>query len=140
MIVEIVRIGNMHNMRERRKSPRNPRAKKVPSERRKFVRVCGGLQTSYSILPKGKQKGSLGLDAGTGGFKFIASEFIPKGSTLKVKITIRKKIYLYLEAIVKVIWVKKVKYHYEIGVKFVNLDAAREKKMIAYIVNMVRGT
>lgn len=127
-------------MKERRKFVRVPGDRKPHPERRKFIRISQDAQVSYTVLPERVHKGTLAIDIGEGGIKFIAHELIRKGANLQIRITIKKKIYLYLEARVKVVWVKEVRHHYyEIGVEFVSLDSQAQKNLIAYVTGMIKG-
>lgn len=107
-------------------------------ERRRFVRIPEDLPISYEVYPIIKTEKFLTRNISQGGICFFVHKFIPKDSTLKIKLTL-SKISFYFEAIARLAWIKKVPHseRYEIGVEFINISKEAAKHLIAYITDIV---
>ncbi|MEW6075088.1 MAG: PilZ domain-containing protein [Candidatus Omnitrophota bacterium] len=91
-------------------------------EKRKFSRVSEYDEISYSIIPHPKSKNKLTLDLSAGGIRFIADEFIPLNSLLRLEIRLLHCSKV-INAIAKVVRVKSLfgDERFEIGVEFVDI-------------------
>jgi c-di-GMP-binding flagellar brake protein YcgR len=92
------------------------------NEKRKFIRILESAEISYRLISKLKLKGTLSKDISKGGLRFTVREFVPKDSTLKIKINL-KKIPLSFETTGKVKWIRRMPAgeRFEIGVEFVEI-------------------
>lgn len=108
-------------------------------EQRKFIRVPVNLQILYKTLSKTEFGNSFTKDISQGGVRFFVSEFIPKGSILKLRILLRRGM-LFIEASAKVRWIKEKvgTGRYEAGVEFFNVSEESMEYLINYISNNLK--
>jgi len=120
-------------MRERRRFVRMP-------ERRRFVRIPEDSTISYKIMSDPKIEDFFTRNISQGGISFFVHKFIPKNTHLKIKLNL-KRISFYFEAIVKLVWIRKVAYseRYEIGVEFESMPEKATELLMAYITNVITG-
>ena len=120
-------------MRERRRLVRM-------TERRRFVRIPEDSTLSYKVMSEAKTEDFFTRNISQGGISFFVHKFIPKNSNLKIKLQL-KKIPFYFEAMVKLVWIRKVAHseRYEIGVEFISMPEKATELLIAYITNIVTG-
>lgn len=102
-------------------------------EKRKYVRVPNKLQITYEVLSHRKIDEYVTKDISQGGVRFLAHEFIPTDSHLKISFTF--KTYINYHAFVKVVWVKEEKGtdDYEVGVEFVNMPLEAQEYLLEHI-------
>jgi len=102
-------------------------------ERRKYVRVTDKLQITYEVVSHKKIDDYVTKDISEGGVRFLAHEFIPKDSHLKISFTF--KTYINYHAFVKVVWINEAKgtRDYEIGVEFINMPFEAQQYLIEHI-------
>jgi len=103
-------------------------------ERRRYVRIRENSQISYEVLPGENRKEYATKDISQGGIKFLTHEFIPKGSRLKIKLSLYKTFFNF-EALVRCAWVNKIAYNeeYEVGVEFIDIPSTAAEHLISYI-------
>lgn len=91
-------------------------------EKRKFTRFFEYDEISYSVIPHPKSKNKLTLDLSEGGIRFIADEFIPLNSLLRLEIKLLHCSKV-INAIAKVVRVKSLfgDERFEIGVEFIDI-------------------
>jgi c-di-GMP-binding flagellar brake protein YcgR len=107
-------------------------------ERRRFVRIPESSSISYRIMPNIKTGDYLTRDIGQGGIRFFVHDFVPKGSLLKIRLTI-KNISFSFEALVRVVWIieEPRSERHEVGVEFVNISDEATKHLIDYIKDIL---
>ncbi|MDD5115997.1 MAG: PilZ domain-containing protein [Candidatus Omnitrophica bacterium] len=103
-------------------------------ERRRYARVPESLQIAYEILPAESTGQYLTKDISQGGIRFLAHEFIPKGSRLRIRISFPRTLFSF-EALVKCMWIKEMPLgeEFEVGVEFVDLPPEIVDYLISYI-------
>ncbi len=107
----------------------------MEQDRRRYTRVPECLQIAYEILPSDTIKEYLTKDISQGGIRFLTHEFIPKGSSLKIRIIFPKTLFSF-EALVRCMWIKEVPYseEFEVGVEFMDLPP----EIIDYLIGYIR--
>ena len=108
-------------------------------ERRKFVRIPESSQITYRALSNKKNEGFLTRDISQGGIRFYVHEFIPKDTTLQIRLTLQKVSFSF-EALVKVIWYKEIipNERFELGARFINIPANATNHLINYIKSILQ--
>ena len=87
-------------------------------ERRKFIRIPNSTEIKYEISSSPKSYSSVIRNISPAGACFLAHDFIPKDSTIKLSIFYNKDCY---GGLAKVAWIKqKAENKYEVGVEFIN--------------------
>ena len=88
-------------------------------ERRKFARIPESAKITYEISNDPKAEHFLTKNISRGGVSFLAHEFIPKGTMLKIAFFWEKFSY---DGFAKVAWTRKDSDNdrYETGVEFMN--------------------
>ncbi len=106
-------------------------------DNRKYVRIPESSQIFYEIIPGEKVVECATKDISEGGIKFIAQEFIPQGSHLRIKINFHKTLFSF-EALVKWVWARELPHReeYEIGVEFVDIPQDAVKYLQRYIESL----
>ncbi len=109
-------------------------------DRRKYVRIPDNSQFSYEIISAQKIGKSATSDISQGGMRFEVNQFIPKGTNLKVKLTL-SQIFFTFEVIVKVMWVRQLPYgeEYEVGVEFLDLPYNFSKVLMEYVESLLKN-
>jgi len=89
-------------------------------ERRKFIRIPRSTKISYKISNSPKIKSSVTRNISQGGISFLADEFIPKGTILKLEFALEEFTY---DDFAKVIWVMEeaAGNQYEVGAEFMTI-------------------
>jgi c-di-GMP-binding flagellar brake protein YcgR len=103
-------------------------------ERRKYIRVNESSHVGYQVMDASQIGDYMTADISQGGIRFYVSEFVPKGTVLKVRLTL-KNIFFSFEALARVAWVREEphKDRYEIGVEFLNLSTDDSIMLVGYI-------
>ena len=103
------------------------------------MRIPENSQLSYKIVPAAKIQGCLTRDLGQGGMRFYTHEFIPKGSTVEVRVNL-KKLSFSFQTFVKVMWSRKEVRgeRYEVGAEFVSLPRQSTEHLIRYIKSILK--
>lgn len=103
-------------------------------ERRKYIRIPDSSKISYKLIPASTQGDHLTKDISRGGIKFLAHQFVPKDSLLKLKLTLCKTAATF-EAIAKVMWIRQVPHqsNYEVGVQFIDIPQKAVEHLLDYI-------
>ena len=96
-------------------------------------------EVRHQIHPSGGSEGYVTRDLCQGGVRFFVSDFIPKDSVLKIRITI-EQVSLSFEALVKVRWIKKTARgdRYEVGAEFINIPQRAADQLVSYIQMVLR--
>ncbi len=104
-------------------------------ERRKYKRIPENSQIFYEVIPDQKVRDYATKDISQSGFRFLAHEFIPTGSHLRIKLTFHKTLFSF-EALVRCVWVREMPYsgEFEIGAEFIDIPA----KAAEYIINYIK--
>ncbi len=91
-------------------------------DRRRFLRVPEEDKIKYSVIPESKSGRKLTRDLSLGGMRFIADQFVPVGSIIKIELKL-KRIERAINLLAKVMWVKSVfaDERFEIGVRFIDI-------------------
>ncbi len=103
-------------------------------DRRRYVRVPENLQIAYEVIPAEQIKEYITKDISQGGIRFLAHDFIPKGSRLKIRISFPRTLFSF-EAMVECMWIRQLPYgdEFEVGVEFINLPSEVLDYLISYI-------
>ena len=87
-------------------------------ERRKYIRIPNLSGVKYEVSNSSKSYSSVMRNISPEGACFLAHDFIPKGSTVKLNFFYDKYCY---GGLAKVAWIKQRSEHeYEVGVKFID--------------------
>ena len=89
-------------------------------ERRKFIRIPQASEISYEIAGDPKTKSFLTKNVSQNGICFFVHEFIPVGTILKVRFSLKTFSY---EGFVKVVWCMEDTRddRFEVGAGFINI-------------------
>jgi c-di-GMP-binding flagellar brake protein YcgR len=103
-------------------------------DKRQYIRIPESSELSYRLIPQSKTTGSISKDISTGGMRFSAREFIPIGSTLRIRLSI-KNIPHTIDASVRVKWTKRISggERYEIGAEFIEIPREGLLQLERYI-------
>ena len=103
-------------------------------EQRRFVRIPESTTVTYRLATAAKMSDFLIKDLSVGGIRFYVHEFIPKGSVLKIGMTIGKEHFTF-EAMVRVVWIKddSRSQRYEVGAEFIEMTAEASNYLLQYI-------
>ena len=103
-------------------------------DRRKFVRIPESSHISYKCISKEKISDYITRDVSQGGIRFLAHDFIPKGSYLKIKLDLCGS-SIVIEAMVRLVWIRGVPHRdeYEVGVEFIDMPPHAAMHLISYI-------
>lgn len=103
-------------------------------ERRRFVRIPEDAPIAYEVLSSAKTGDFITRDISQGGIRFFVHDFVPKGSLMRIRLTLKKMTFSF-EAITKVVWVEEDHHNerYEVGVEFVNISQQATEHLINYI-------
>ena len=103
-------------------------------EKRRFVRIPESAKIAYRISNDSKAGDFLTKDLSMGGIRFFLHEFVPKGTVLKIKLTIERTHFSF-EALAKVIWVMddSRSQRYEVGAEFLEMPTGATSYLIEYI-------
>lgn len=87
-------------------------------DRRKFIRIPNSSEMKYEVSGSPESHSSIIQNISPEGACFLAHDFIPKGSRLKLSFFYEKYCY---GGFAKVAWIKhETDNKYEVGVKFIN--------------------
>lgn len=103
-------------------------------ERRRYIRVNENSHVAYQVMDATQIGDYMTADISQGGLRFYVSEFVPKGTVLKLRLTL-KNIFFTFEALAKVAWVREEphKDRYEVGVEFLNISNEDSLLLMGYI-------
>jgi c-di-GMP-binding flagellar brake protein YcgR len=104
-------------------------------ERRRYVRIPENLEISYKVISAEKSPSAYTTkDISQGGIRFLAHDFIPKDSRLKIKLNLCKGC-IVIEALVRMVWISKSERgeSYEVGVEFVDIPHKASEELIRCI-------
>ncbi|MGA1843655.1 MAG: PilZ domain-containing protein [bacterium] len=104
------------------------------NDKRQYLRIPESSELSYRLIPQTKTTGSISKDISTGGVRFSTREFIPIGSTLRIRLSIKSIPYI-LDASVSVKWAKRISGsdRYEIGAEFIDIPRESLQQLGRYI-------
>ena len=103
-------------------------------EKRRFIRIPEIAKIVYSISNDSKAGDFITRDLSLGGIRFFLHEFVPKGTVLKIKLTIEKTHFSF-EALARVVWVvdDTCSQRFEVGAEFLELPAEATNYLVGYI-------
>jgi len=106
-------------------------------DQRKYVRIPESSQLFYQVILSDKVVECITKDISAGGIKFIAQEFIPHGSHLRIKVNFHKTSFSF-EALVRWVWAREIPHseEYEIGVEFIDIPQDAVKYLQQYIESL----
>lgn len=111
-------------------------------ERRRYARIPVEAQIVYKIIPHVKIREYLTKDMSQGGIKFFVDSLVPKGSHLKVRITLPGSADSF-EALVRIVWTKQLASYggekYEVGASFVDMPRNATERFIGRIKSFSDG-
>ncbi|MCM8801399.1 MAG: PilZ domain-containing protein [Candidatus Omnitrophica bacterium] len=95
----------------------------LKKERRRFVRIKKQCPVSYCILPQTKVRRKMSLDLSQAGLRFIAEDFIPLNSKLKMEIDLDNPPRL-INVIAQPVWIKGIfaDEYFNVGVRFLEIS------------------
>ncbi|MGA1795599.1 MAG: PilZ domain-containing protein [bacterium] len=104
------------------------------NDKRQYLRIPESSELSYRLIPQTKTIGSISKDISTGGVRFSTREFIPIGSTLRIRLSIKTIPYIF-DASLRVKWAKKMpgSDRYEIGAEFIDIPREGLLQLERYI-------
>ena len=107
-------------------------------ERRRFLRIPENLPVTYELLLNAKTDECLTKDIGQEGIRFFIHTYVPEYSLLKIRVLL-KKISFAFDALVRVVWIKKVPKgdRYEVGVEFISIPREAAEHLIDYIKSIL---
>lgn len=93
-------------------------------ERRRYIRIPDKTEVSYKVVATKIPRDYMTRDISMGGIRFLAHNFIPKGSILNIKLKLSNPSSIF-EALAKTVWVKEVPFsdQYEVGVQFIDIKS-----------------
>lgn len=109
-------------------------------EKRRFVRIPESAKITYQIANDSKVGDFITRDLSIGGIRFFLHEFVPKGTVLKLKLTIERTHFSF-EALAKVAWVidDASSQRYEVGAEFMEMPDDATKYLVEYIKKCLRA-
>ena len=105
-------------------------------ERRRFLRIPESLPLTYELLLDQQIDGCITKDISREGVRFFIHKFVPKYSLLKIRIVL-KKVSFSIEALVRVIWIRRAakRQGYEVGAEYVSIAPEAVKRLSDYIAS-----
>ena len=104
-------------------------------ERRRFKRIFHGEPIQFSSKNAPEPMGSLSRDLSSGGIQLSLNDFVPLGTEMELKVTLRTGAVLDCQG--KVVWVRQVPFsdRYQAGLEFIaeQMDLVSRNKIHQYI-------
>jgi len=99
-------------------------------ERRKYIRISEKLQIFYEVVPSERKGEYITRDISQSGIRFLAHDFIPKNSCLRVKLTFNTS--FSFEAFSRLVWIRERSHseEYEVGLEFINIPQEAKTYLI----------
>ncbi len=114
----------------------NSRERINMTNRRRYVRVPNRAQISYEVITSSKIETYVTKNISQGGIRFLVHNHIPKGSHLKIRLTL-SAIPFSFETVVRVVWITALPSYkreaYEVGVSFIDIPPDAATHLINYI-------